>query len=325
VFVLASAGLSLVLSHMVWSAQQEVRRLGTYRLERLLGTGGMGQVWLATHRLLARRAAIKVVRPEVLGGDRRARRLALARFEQEARITASLRSPHTVALYDFGVSEAGAFYYVMELLSGFDAAELVTRFGPMPAERAVHVLRQMCDSLGEAHARGLVHRDVKPSNVYVCSYRRAADFVKVLDFGLVKPRWPGAPQLTSDNVVSGIHVTRAGAGRARDRRPVGPAFGRVRRLLAAHRREGVRGPDGHGDHAEARAGGARAAVPAHGAGDSLRARGPRDGVPGQGSRASPAGPGTTRRARRQACGGPARPRRRRIRTRCPPSEPPPGR
>jgi serine/threonine-protein kinase len=203
VFVLSSAVLSLILSHMVWSAQQEARSLGTYRLERLLGKGGMGEVWLATHRLLARRAAIKLVRPEMLGGEAKVRRLALARFEQEARITASLRSPHTIALYDFGVSEAGAFYYVMELLSGFDADSLVVHFGPMPAERAVHVLRQVCDSLGEAHTRGLVHRDVKPSNIYVCSYRRSEDFVKVLDFGLVKPRWPGAPQLTSDHVVSG--------------------------------------------------------------------------------------------------------------------------
>jgi serine/threonine protein kinase len=203
VFVVASCVLAVILSDMVWTAQQQARSLGSYQLEERVGQGGMGEVWRATHRLLARQAAIKLVRPETLGGDAATRRKALARFEREAQATASLRSAHTIELYDFGVSEAGTFYYVMELLAGCDAAVLVERFGPTPAGRAVHLLRQVCDSLGEAHAAGLVHRDVKPSNVFVCRYGRAVDFVKVLDFGLVKPRVVTGTQLTADNVVSG--------------------------------------------------------------------------------------------------------------------------
>ena len=127
---------------------------------------------------------------DAAGSARRlARRAAVelhARFEREAQATASLRSPHTIELYDFGVADDGAFYYVMELLDGFDLETLVERFGPLPAERAVHLLTQVCHSLAEAHAAGLVHRDIKPANVYVCRYGREVDFVKVLDFGLVK-------------------------------------------------------------------------------------------------------------------------------------------
>jgi serine/threonine-protein kinase len=186
VFVVASATLSVILGHMVWSAQQEARSLGSYKLEELLGRGGMGEVWRATHQLLARQAAIKLIRSEALGGDAHTRQIAMARFEREAQATASLRSPHTIALYDFGVSDTGTFYYVMELLVGYNVQELVERFGPLPAERVVHLLAQVCDSLGEAHAVRLVHRDIKPSNIHVCRYGRQLDFVKVLDFGLVK-------------------------------------------------------------------------------------------------------------------------------------------
>ncbi len=203
VFVLASAALGLTLTNMVWRAQQQVLSLGSYRLEEVLGRGGMGEVWRARHKLLARQAAIKLVRPDAVGGDAHTRQAMLARFEREAQVTATLRSPHTIEVYDFGISDQGVFYYVMELLNGFDAAQLVERFGPLPAERAVHLLLQMCDSLGEAHAAGMVHRDVKPSNLYVCRYGRAVDFVKVLDFGLVKPRHVDGFQLTADQVVSG--------------------------------------------------------------------------------------------------------------------------
>lgn len=203
VFVLASSALGVILGHMIWSAQQQARSLGSYRLEELLGRGGMGEVWRARHLLLARRAAIKLVRPEALGGDASSRQTMLARFEREAQATASLRSPHTIDVYDFGVSDQGTFYYVMELLEGLDAERLIRRFGAIPADRAVYLLRQVCDSLGEAHANGLVHRDIKPSNMYVCRYGRAVDFVKVLDFGLVKPRHAGATQLTAEQVVSG--------------------------------------------------------------------------------------------------------------------------
>ena len=186
VFVLASATLSVILGHMVWSAQQEARSLGSYKLEELLGKGGMGEVWRATHQLLARQAAIKLIRPEALGGDADTRQIAMARFEREAQATASLRSPHTIEVYDFGVSDTGTFYCVMELLVGYDVQTLVERFGPLPVERVVYLLAQVCDSLSEAHAARLVHRDIKPSNIYVCRYGRQVDFVKVLDFGLVK-------------------------------------------------------------------------------------------------------------------------------------------
>src|SRR5215218_2186954 len=123
------------------------RQLGSYRLEEKLGQGGMGEVWQARHRMLARPAAIKLIRPGIAENGRRvisddARR----RFEREAQVIARLRSPHTVNLFDFGVAEDGAFYYVMELLDGLDADRLIRRFGPVPAERAIYLLRQVCHS-----------------------------------------------------------------------------------------------------------------------------------------------------------------------------------
>jgi serine/threonine-protein kinase len=203
VFVLSSSMLGLILSNMVWRAQQEARSFGSYQLGELLGRGGMGEVWRARHRLLARSAAIKVIRSDALGGSAAARGIAIARFEREAQATASLRSPHTVDLYDFGVSETGAFYYVMELLDGFDAADLVQRFGPQPTGRVIHLLRQVCESLDEAHGAGLVHRDIKPSNIHICRYGRMLDFVKVLDFGLVKPVHGDDAKITMEFMVTG--------------------------------------------------------------------------------------------------------------------------
>ncbi len=164
----------------------KAREMGSYRLVERLGQGGMGEVWRATHRMLARPAAIKLVRPEVLKAGGEDRDIALKRFTQEAQATASMRSPHTIELYDFGISAEGTFYYVMELLDGFDLETLVQKFGPLPAERAVHLIRQVCHSLAEAHEHGLIHRDIKPANIYVCRYGRDLDFVKVLDFGMVK-------------------------------------------------------------------------------------------------------------------------------------------
>jgi serine/threonine-protein kinase len=196
VFVLSSSILSIILSHLVWSAQQQARKVGSYELEERLGQGGMGEVWRARHHLLARRAAIKLIRPEALGGDQQTRRVALARFEQEAQATASLRSPHTIDLYDFGISDTGVFYYVMELLVGRDMQTLVRDFGQLPPERVLYLLEQVCESLAEAHVAGLVHRDIKPSNIYVCREGLRYDFVKVLDFGLARDRRPEAVRLT---------------------------------------------------------------------------------------------------------------------------------
>src|SRR5207248_4938763 len=149
-------------------------------------------------RLLARAAAIKLIRP-ASGQDAGASEEARRRFEREAQVIARLRSPHTIELFDFGVASDGAFYYVMELLDGFDLDTLVRRFGPVPAERAIYLLRQVCHSLSEADSCGLVHRDIKPANIFVCRYGEDCDFVKVLDFGITKAAGAGvetAPALT---------------------------------------------------------------------------------------------------------------------------------
>jgi eukaryotic-like serine/threonine-protein kinase len=175
------------------------RELGSYRLVGLLGHGGMGEVWRAEHRMLARDAAIKLVR----GGTDASGREMMARFEREAKATAALRSPHTIQLYDFGRSDDGAFYYVMELLEGFTLEEVVRRFGPLPSGRVVHLLRQVCHSLAEAHAAGLIHRDIKPGNIFVCRYGGDPDFVKVLDFGLVKTLAASAADLTQAGFLAG--------------------------------------------------------------------------------------------------------------------------
>jgi serine/threonine-protein kinase len=189
------------------TAVSEARELGSYRLTERLGGGGMGEVWRARHRMLARPAAIKLIRPDKLGReDRESQGTLRRRFEREAQATALMRSPHTIDVYDFGMTDDGTFYYVMELLDGFDLETLVKRFGPVPPERAVYLLRQVCDSLIEAHEHQLIHRDIKPANVYLCRQGRPVDFVKVLDFGLVKSRRePGSdnPELTAEHTASG--------------------------------------------------------------------------------------------------------------------------
>ena len=175
---------------------ERARKFGSYRLVQRLGTGGMAEVWRADHRMLARPAAVKLIRPAMLAtyGEKESARL-LRLFEREVQATAALRSPHTIQVYDFGVARDGTFYYVMELLDGFDLQTLVERFGKQPPERVVHVLRQVCHSLHEAHARHFVHRDMKPGNIYVCRYGADLDFAKVLDFGLVLDRRPTAEEL----------------------------------------------------------------------------------------------------------------------------------
>jgi hypothetical protein len=200
-----AAGVALVLSRLVTQMTVEAEKgheMGSYHLEELLGRGGMGEVWRASHRLLARSAAIKLIRPESFGNDGRE---LVKRFEREAKATAALQSPHTVNIYDFGTTEDGTFYYVMELLEGFDLDTLVARFGPVPVERAVHILVQACHSLAEAHQGGLIHRDVKPANIYVCRYGLDWDFVKLLDFGLVKSAQPFDEErpLTVAGVIAG--------------------------------------------------------------------------------------------------------------------------
>ena len=161
----------------------EARELGQYRLTKRLGAGGMGEVYLAEHRLLRRPCAVKLIRPERVGDPQ-----SLGRFEREVQATAGLTHPNTVEIYDYGHTEDGTFYYVMEYLSGLTLEELVGRHGPLPPGRVVFLLRQVCDALREAHDAGLIHRDVKPGNVMVCARGGIHDVAKLLDFGLVEPR-----------------------------------------------------------------------------------------------------------------------------------------
>lgn len=195
---------SLVL-HRIGARLRRAQELGSYRLVEMLGQGGMGEVWRAEHRLLARHAAVKLVRPDVLGASSVSDTAnILRRFEREARATAALRSPHTIQVFDFGTTHEGNFYYVMELLAGRDLESLVRDFGPLPPERVIFLMRQVCHSLAEAHARGFVHRDIKPANIYVCRMGLEYDFVKVLDFGLVKVHNRATIQQT---LLSGDHRT----------------------------------------------------------------------------------------------------------------------
>jgi serine/threonine-protein kinase len=186
---------------------KRARELGSYRLEGLLGKGGMGEVYRASHQMLARPAAVKLIRSEVLGSSAPDdARVIIERFRREGQAAASLRSPHTISLYDFGVAQDGTFFLVMELLDGLDLQSLVERFGPQPADRAAYLLGQVCHSLEEAHSRGLIHRDIKPSNIFTCRMGLAVDFVKVLDFGLVKARGDrdrNEPLLTAPDSTAG--------------------------------------------------------------------------------------------------------------------------
>jgi eukaryotic-like serine/threonine-protein kinase len=180
--------VATIVSRVLYGLRRQVAEaseLGQYLLEEKIGGGGMGEVWRARHRLLIRPAAIKLIRPRAgaMAGDPE---LLMRRFEREARATAALTSPHTVQLYDFGLAEDGRLYYVMELLDGLDLDTLVRQHGPLSAARVVHILRQVCSALQDAHANGLVHRDIKPANVVLSRAGTNHDFVKVLDFGLVK-------------------------------------------------------------------------------------------------------------------------------------------
>ena len=202
--------LAPVISHIINRLGREVRKareMGSYVLGGLIGKGGMGEVWEATHRFLARPAAVKLIKPEVLSAVTKVQAdVLLQRFRREARAAANLRSPHTIQLYDFGVSGDGTFYYVMELLNGMDLQTLVEEYGPLSPARAIHILQQACESLAEAHDRGLIHRDIKPANIQLCCVGHYFDYVKVLDFGLVKRAGVDSALdagLTAPNMVTG--------------------------------------------------------------------------------------------------------------------------
>ncbi len=203
---LTSLGLMLVLAlmfaaggarliHALREEVLEARQLGQYRLIEKVGAGGIGEVWRAEHRLLPRPAAIKLIRPEILHASSALEAdSVLRRFEREVRATSILRSPHTVEIYDFGITHDQVFYYVMELLEGHDLKRMVDRFGPLPEARVIYLLCQVCESLAEAHEQGFVHRDIKPANIYACRLGNCFDYIKVLDFGLVAAVDPGVQE-----------------------------------------------------------------------------------------------------------------------------------
>jgi hypothetical protein len=183
---------------------EESVQLGQYVIHEKIGEGGMGAVYRASHAMLKRPTAIKLIAPHRAGAA------ASARFEREVLAASRLSHPNNVAIYDFGRTRGGVFYYAMELLDGRDLGRLVDADGPLPVPRAIHVLRQLVAALGEAHAAGLVHRDVKPENVMLCTRGGMADVVKVLDFGLVKDiATVGAEKLTAAASIAGTPLFMA--------------------------------------------------------------------------------------------------------------------
>jgi len=225
-----AVGIAVALSRLIYGLGEEVSRaraMGSYKLTSLLGRGGMGEVWRGKHRLLSRDAAVKLIRPRELDSTDETRALTvLKRFEREVQATAVLRSPHTIEVYDYGIAQDGTFYYVMELLNGLDLQDLAEKFGPQPAGRVVHILKQACHSLHEAHVGGLIHRDIKPSNLFLCRYGLDADFIKILDFGIVKQdlgRDDDGRHLTQEGMISGTPAYLAPEQAAEGKEPDGRA------------------------------------------------------------------------------------------------------
>jgi serine/threonine-protein kinase len=195
--------IAIVGVHTIGTLRREAfaaRQLGQYRLKKRLGSGGMGEVYLAEHQMMKRPCAVKLIRPEKAGDPR-----MLARFEREVRATAKLSHWNSIDIYDYGRTADGTFYYVMEYLPGHNVGEIVAEYGPIPAGRAIYLMDQVCAALSEAHGMGLVHRDIKPANIF-CAYRGGVfDVAKLLDFGLAKPavQGNGEVQLTMEGTITG--------------------------------------------------------------------------------------------------------------------------
>ena len=204
--LLAVAAVAIFIAMLVMARQQrslqeaalQMKQLGQYALEEKIGAGGMGTVYKARHAMLRRPTAVKVLETGAMSDA------AVARFEREVQITATLTHPNTIAVYDYGRTPEGLFYYAMEYLDGVNLEDLVARYGPLPEPRVTHILRQVCGSLAEAHAAGLIHRDVKPANVFLTARGGMHDFVKVLDFGLAKAVGGGdQAHLTATDAIAG--------------------------------------------------------------------------------------------------------------------------
>jgi serine/threonine-protein kinase len=261
-FLSMSAVVAIYGAHVIHRLRveaQQARQLGPYRLGDRLGSGGMGEVYLAEHQLLKRPTAIKLISPARAADPR-----AMARFEREVQVTARLTHPNTIEIYDYGRTDDGTFYYAMEYLSGFNLAELVERFGPLPPARVIYLLRQACSALAEAHAAGLVHRDIKPANIFASVRGGLHDFVKLLDFGLVKPLLGGEVDLSQEGTVAGSPLFMAPEQASGEHEPdqradvyalgaVGyylltgrPPFGgrTVMQVVIAHARDAVEPPSG---------------------------------------------------------------------------------
>jgi serine/threonine-protein kinase len=200
--LLVAAAASVFGTHLINTLRREVyeaKQIGQYRLIRPLGAGGMGEVFLAEHLMLKRPCAIKLIHPDQAGDPQ-----VLARFEREVRMTARLSHWNIVEIYDYGRTDDGTFFYVLEYLPGLSLEDLLDRYGPLPAERVVHLLRQVCQGLREAHGIGLIHRDIKPGNIFAAQRGGLYDVAKLLDFGLVKPVIEApAARLTQDGGISG--------------------------------------------------------------------------------------------------------------------------
>jgi len=203
---LFAVAVAAFASHVTFALRRQVREaesLGQYRLDEKIGEGGMGEVYKATHAMLRRPTAIKLLRPDLTGDE------TLRRFEREVRETSRLSHPNTVGIYDYGRTPEGLFYYAMEYLNGVSLKDLVERGGPLPPARVIHILVQACGALHEAHELGLVHRDIKPGNIMLCVRAGEHDVVKVVDFGLVKDFRSADPALTQMGSVCGTPETMA--------------------------------------------------------------------------------------------------------------------